>query len=67
MEGDDVTNGDKRLTHNILQALVKQDKYATLTAAARILFAEAAQENDPGFKKRLLILAGKIQALETVQ
>ncbi len=55
---------DKKQTRAILNALVKQNKYATLTAAARILFAEAATEQDDSFKRRLLVLAGRVQALQ---
>jgi len=60
-----VTKDQKKKTRDILDALVKQNKYATLTAAARIVLAEAAVETDIGWKTKLTLLAGKIQALES--
>ena len=60
-----MTKDQKKKTRDILDALVKQNKYATLTAAARIVLAEAAVETDIGWKTKLTLLAGKIQALES--
>jgi hypothetical protein len=60
-----MTREQTKQTREILAALVKQNKYATLTAAARIVLAEAARETDQVVKGRLLVMAGKIQALES--
>lgn len=59
-----MTREQKKQTREILNALVKQNRYATLTAAARIVLAEVATEPDSEFKGKLLRLAGAIQALE---